>query len=289
VDKNEVIEIAEGGIHRRSGGPEHGRQDLGYSSGGAQDRFSLATGNILLGHDTGTPALEIVAPAPIRFLRDCCFVLTGGAFSNVRLDAPRGSRAVEHGEVVIAPSGAGLSFGERSYGFRTYLCFREAPKDWERIAGRRRGEFTDIARWPDAEGRIRVLPGPEYRVLREPALFFEVPWKTTADVSDMGLRLGGVDTVAGMAGGGLESMISGPVNDGTIQLTPEGPIVLLRQRQTVGGYPRVLNVISADVDLLAQFGPYQSIRFCLISVEEAWKIASVRRDDIDRLRERYRE
>jgi allophanate hydrolase subunit 2 len=284
VDQNRVIETAEGGIQRRLGFPMYGRQDLGYSPGGAQDRFSLETGNILLGNDPGAPALEMVAPTSVRFVRDSCFILTGGAFGGVRLDAARGSRAVEHAQVTFAPAGARLFFGERCYGFRTYLCFRAAPEDWQRITGRRRGTFRDIAGWADPEGRIRVLEGPEYRALRDPKGFLNAVWKTTADVSDMGIRLSGADAEGSLARKGWESMTSGPVNDGTIQLTPKGPIILLRHRQTVGGYPRVLNAVSADVDLLAQYGPFQNMRFRLITVEEAWKIARVKRDDIKKLR-----
>ena len=43
-------------------------------------------------------------------------------------------------------------------------------------------------------------------------------------------------------------MISKHVTDGTIQLAPSGPIVLLRHRQTVGGYPRIANVIEAYIN-----------------------------------------
>ena len=64
-------------------------------------------------------------------------------------------------------------------------------------------------------------------------------------------------------------MISQPVTDGTIQLAPNGPIVLLRHRQTVGGYPRIANVIAADIKKLSQFVPNTKIKFKLVSLEEA--------------------
>lgn len=64
-------------------------------------------------------------------------------------------------------------------------------------------------------------------------------------------------------------MISQPVTDGTIQLAPSGPIVLLRHRQTVGGYPRIANVIEADISKLSQYTPGSKIRFKLVSLEEA--------------------
>jgi allophanate hydrolase subunit 2 len=82
-------------------------------------------------------------------------------------------------------------------------------------------------------------------------------------------------------------MVSAPVNDGTVQLTPSGPIILLRQRQTVGGYPRVLNVISADVDLLGQYAPFQFLYFRLVSLKEAQHAARTKKEDLERLRKRF--
>lgn len=83
----------------------------------------------------------------------------------------------------------------------------------------------------------------------------------------MGLSLNGL---------GLDTqkieMISQPVSDGTVQLSPGGPIVLMRHRQTVGGYPRVVNVIEPDISKLAQFVPGSTIRFRLIENDEAFGI-----------------
>jgi antagonist of KipI len=85
----------------------------------------------------------------------------------------------------------------------------------------------------------------------------------------------------------LKNMISEAVTNGTVQVTPAGPIVLLKYRQTVGGYPRVFSVISADVDLLAQYVPGQKIRFRKISIEEAWRAAHEKRAYIVSLRRRF--
>jgi allophanate hydrolase subunit 2 len=97
----------------------------------------------------------------------------------------------------------------------------------------------------------------------------------------MGMRLAGEPGVeCGMAG----NMVSGAIADGTVQLTPEGPIVLLRHRQTMGGYPRIFNVISADVDLAAQFAPNQQITFVQVTMEEAREAARMKEAALDRLR-----
>ena len=67
-----------------------------------------------------------------------------------------------------------------------------------------------------------------------------------------------------------EEVISSAVNFGTVQLLPDGQlIVLMADHQTAGGYPRIAHVISADHHRLAQMKPGDSFRFRLITVGEA--------------------
>ena len=281
---DQVLEVLGGGIFREKGLPEYGRQDLGYSPGGALDLFSLSSGNILLGNDASAPGLEIVVPPRLRFRENCCFVFTGGRWEAVLTDSRGGDlQPVEHARVYQAHPGSVLEFRRRVYGFRTYLCWRKTPRRAGRIVGRRRGPFREVCRWLDAEGRIRVIPGPEYRCLSDPESFFETRWQISVDSSDMGLRLRSPRRFPGETG-----MISAPVNDGTIQLSPDGPVVLLRDRQTVGGYPRILNVISADLDLLAQYGPLEYLRFQPTNLQEAGEAARIKRRDLKRLHRRFR-
>jgi antagonist of KipI len=69
-------------------------------------------------------------------------------------------------------------------------------------------------------------------------------------------------------------LISAGVTFGTIQLLPDGQlIVLMADHQTSGGYPRIGNVVSTDLAILAQCGPGDSIRFEMVSVEEAETLA----------------
>jgi allophanate hydrolase subunit 2 len=83
-------------------------------------------------------------------------------------------------------------------------------------------------------------------------------------------------------------MISGAVADGTIQLTPDGPIVLLRHRQTTGGYPRIFNVISADIDLLGQYAPNQPIHFIPVTIDEARGFAREKEEVLKKLKRAVR-
>jgi antagonist of KipI len=65
-------------------------------------------------------------------------------------------------------------------------------------------------------------------------------------------------------------MVSSPVDEGTVQLLPNGHcIILAADHQTTGGYPRIASVIKADLPKLAQAKPGQAIRFILVSMEQA--------------------
>ena len=82
----------------------------------------------------------------------------------------------------------------------------------------------------------------------------------------MGLRLEG--TAIPVACGG--EMISEGVSLGAVQITASGlPIILFVEQQTTGGYPKIANVISADLSSLGQLRPRDEIRFELVEMETA--------------------
>jgi antagonist of KipI len=67
-------------------------------------------------------------------------------------------------------------------------------------------------------------------------------------------------------------MVSSAVTIGTIQLLPNGQLLtLMADHQTVGGYPRVLQVIRADLPILAQLAPGSIIRFVCTDIEVAFR------------------
>jgi antagonist of KipI len=81
-------------------------------------------------------------------------------------------------------------------------------------------------------------------------------------------------------------ILSEPVAFGTVQLPPDGrPIVLMADRQTTGGYPRIGEVATVDLPLLAQLKPGDSLRFRPCSVDEAQARLLARERGIARLRQ----
>jgi allophanate hydrolase subunit 2 len=269
-----MFEFIGHGLYKEVQSPKFGQQDLGISPGGPQDLFSYNSGNILLNNETDSPALEIIQSSQINFNEDLFFVLTGAARKAFLNDIP-----IKHAVVYRAERGSTLRLSQRQYGFRTYLCYKKA--NGEKIEGRSRGPFNEFSTWHNPTQKIRVTKGPEYKFLKNPTDFFRYAWRTTDKMSDMGVSLERpeIDLSHKMSG----NMISEAVADGTIQLTPNGPVALLRHRQTVGGYPRIFNVITADVDMLAQIGPNCLIQFKKVTRSEALKVLKQQQQDLKSL------
>lgn len=282
---NELMTFQGKGMYWLRSAPCFGRQDVGISPGGPMDRFALQTGNLLLGNSADEEALEFLRPPVINFHRPAYFVLTGAHLRANLCYEKQPDVVVTHGCVTFAPAGSSLSFGTKTRGLRGYLCARACFTEFpdENFLQRRRGSFTEAFSWFDPLGKIRMVEGPEYSWLHRPEAFTWQPWVVSREASDMGIRLEGGAELPVEEG----SLISDAVADGTVQLTPKGPIVLLKHRQTVGGYPRIYNVISADVDLLAQFAPGQRLRFRKVTIAEAVAAAQLKRAQLEALRCRY--
>jgi len=108
--------------------------------------------------------------------------------------------------------------------------------------------------------------------------FFEVEWTVSADSNRMGFRLSGPP----LARADVVEIHSEPVCLGTVQVPANGqPIVLMADRQTTGGYPRIAEIASADVPYLAQLAPGGKVRFVRSTLEEA---IALRRSLASRLR-----
>ncbi|MEM9419882.1 MAG: hypothetical protein AAGA25_12650 [Planctomycetota bacterium] len=272
------------GLCRLVSAPTYGRQDLGHAPGGPMDRFAVWVGNAILEQNRYAAALEVVYLPEARFTESSWFVLSGA-----RRDRPRllrrgtsGEEPLQHAVVYRAEAGDRLVLGRPSRGLRTYVCVRRDSQDLPGdLAGRHRPPFDEICRTADADGAIRVTAGPEYGCLVDSTAMWKTSWQLTQKMSDVGVRLTPAATdKAAMPTAQPSEITSGPVADGTIQLTPTGPLALLRQRPTLGGYPRIATVIDVDLDRFAQYQPGQSLRFKLVTNEQALALYQQREDDL---------
>ena len=266
------------------GKPHFGEQDLGVSPAGPMDRLAVISGNILLGNEDYHETLEILFPPKLLALRDFLFVLTG-AHSECSLIEKGKRTVIEQGTVYFASKGAQLIFSHAHKGLRTTLSYRGISnrKESSRFIGRKRGDFYDVFSFFDRDSHIRIIKGPEFNFLINPISFTELAWIISTNSNEMGLRLMSDQTIQLKQ----KEIISDVVNDGTIQMTSGGPIVLMHHRQTTGGYPRIFNVISGDMDLLAQYQPGDHVRFKIISLDEAIEINKQKQRDIQSFRSRF--
>jgi len=114
---------------------------------------------------------------------------------------------------------------------------------------------------------VRVIPGYQQRQFSrtEQRRFFGSTYRVSERCDRMGYRLDGPAIKCE-----IEGMLSEGICYGAIQLPPDGqPIVLLNDRQTIGGYPKIGAALSLDAARLTQLTPGSSVHFAPISLHTA--------------------
>ncbi|WP_461480438.1 5-oxoprolinase subunit C family protein [Porticoccus sp.] len=117
---------------------------------------------------------------------------------------------------------------------------------------------------------LRVVTGYQYETFDEEQQqrFFASEYRVSGQCDRMGYRLEGPAVHCE-----LPDMLSEGICLGAVQLPPDGqPIVLMCDRQTIGGYPKLGSVISVDLAQLAQLPPGGKVNFAPISVEQARQV-----------------
>ena len=246
---------------------------LGVSASGAADALALRAGNLLVGNHEGAAALEMT--------------LTGGEFE---FDGPTVCALTGAAPMWEAFETRAVRCGPARGGARCYLCVRGGidvpPVLGSRAThlltgmgghcGRalRRGDVLPVG--GEAIRRPRaghVAPPPLAPVLRvtpgAQADWFptaiEGEYEVTEEADRMGLRLRGPALAPP-----TREMITEGVPLGAVQVPPGGqPIILFVEHQTTGGYPKIANVISADLRTVGQLRPRDRVRFEQVSLERA--------------------
>jgi 5-oxoprolinase (ATP-hydrolysing) subunit C len=281
-----ALKVLAPGLHTRvvdRGRP--GWRALGVPVGGAADSFSLAVGNALVGNPPGAAALEVNLAGPtVESTCELGCVVFGAPF-----ELHAGARRLTPGTTFTLPPGEALHVGGAAEGVRAYLCVRgglltpvvlgsrsalgplEAGEELPCTPGTTHGRFVRVVRdWeaPPEPGPptlpLRVLPGAQSDWF-EPSEFYGQTFTVGPSSDRMGLRLGG--TSLSLPG---RELLSEPVCPGAVQVTREGQCIVLGvDGQTIGGYPKVAQVISADLDRVGQLRPGQAVRFVRVRLDEA--------------------
>jgi biotin-dependent carboxylase-like uncharacterized protein len=254
-------------------------RSLGVPVSGAADRYALALGNALVGNPPNTAALEMTLAGP-TVQADCelACVVYGAPF-----ELTCTARRLTVGKTFTLHAGEELRIGGTHEKMRAYLCVR-GGFEAKVILGSRSalGPLAAGAELPCAgatmparfihppqawnhEPRIlRTLDGPqaEWFAVED---FYRQEYAVTPDSNRMGLRLQGEPL--GMPG---RELVSEPVCPGAVQVTSNGQCIILGvDGQTIGGYPKIAQVISADLDKVGQLRPGDCIAFQLICLAEA--------------------
>ncbi len=278
----------------------YGYERYGVPVSGAMDQFALRAANLLVGNPPHAAALEITLAGPTLRATDKCLIAVTGADLSLRVN----DWEMPPWMAIFVRQGWTITFGDRKSGCRAYLAVAGGidvmPIMGSRstylsggfggVEGRalRQGDVIPVGvvpfHLPERAGRsfpsnlvpdysdapeIHVVLGPQddYFTDEGMATFLSGEYQVGPTSDRMGYRLQGPE----IAHKGRADIISDGIPLGAVQVPADRqPIVMMADRQTTGGYPKIATVISADIPLLAQCLPGQStVRFEAIGVEEA--------------------
>ena len=252
-----------------------GQAHLGVSPKGPSDQLSFETAHILLGEPHDFTAVEIIQTRSITFEAKQIFTLVGAQSEAFIFSTAKGSRRIDTAVVYEAMPGDILNLGKFIKGARLYLMSTQKSRGNSGRIGLERGDYT---RWfSPPSSALRFFEGPEFDLLQ--SNFFESPWQLSLQSDRMGLRLEGSSLQAKRF-----DIVSSAVTEGTVQLTPAGPIILMSHHQTTGGYPRILQLCSVDIPTLAQYPVGSFIQTKKIDSDEARVLLQTRQKELLALR-----
>lgn len=275
----------------------HGYRKFGVPVSGVMDEHSYKLANWLVGNPRGAPVLELTLMGGTFEFHSDALVGISGAEAEISVN---GNPAASN-ETIKIKNGDILNVGRVTSGCRLYLSIA-GEWDIEKIMGSystclsakfggmqgRAIHKGDRLIWEfdqdktvdrsvpkkllphySSSQKIRIIQGPEWDWLtkEEQTIFLASNFSISSDSNRMGIRL---KNSLVLERGRFDEMISSPVVPGIIQLPQDGnPIILMKDAQSIGGYPRIAKVIDADLWRLGQVWSGNEIRFRLIELEES--------------------
>ncbi len=292
-----------------------GFQDQGIVVGGVMDVYSYRLANYLAQNFSDEAVLDISMLGPtIRFTEDHLVAVTGSDLAP-RIDGER----ISLWKPVRVKAQSILSFESLGTGRYCYLAVQGGIKvprvlgSYSTYVKAGLGGFEgrallahDVLQTnevrrpvPDAYGEakwrmyfahfqdfeenpvVRVVKGPEWDLVPGNHRIFEEEFVVTGQSDRMGYKLQSFDVSFPHA----HEIVSSAVTFGTIQVPPDGrPIVLMADRQTTGGYPRIGNVISVDLPKFAHVLPGKKVRFKEVRPGEAQELLLKHEDELLRIK-----
>ena len=258
---------------------------FGVPKSGAMDFYSAELANTLLGNTINDAVLEITMIGPqLKFDVECLLVITGADMS-----PSINRKTIQNNKVYRIKKCDTLGFDKLKSGLRAYVAVKGGFKS-DMVLGSQsyyqpltlanklnNGDtlylnqsentfdtyetFSKLKVVDYSSPNIHVFKGPEFERLscNQKSELTSLEFQVTNLYSRMAYQL------SALFDNDLESILTGPVLPGTVQLTPSGKlIVLMRDCQTTGGYPRVLQLTESAINLLSQKKEKDKIVFKLV-------------------------
>lgn len=268
---------------------------FGIASSGASDPLALASANALVGNPAGCEAIELVfLGAALEVVGGSVRLALAGARMPLRLDG----RTIASDTTFVMEPGCRLEIGAATAGIYAILAV-EGGFDIPAVLGskslhRRAGlgglngqplaagseialncqapstdQALTLAPLPlTADGPLRAVLGPQAQRVTQRGIdtFFGSAFTVSNAVDRMACRLDGppIELTHG------HNIVSDGIVAGSVQIPGSGqPIVMLADRQTTGGYPKLATIITPDLRYLVQCRPGETVRFQPVTVEAA--------------------
>ncbi|MEZ9231654.1 biotin-dependent carboxyltransferase family protein [Vibrio amylolyticus] len=278
-----------------------GLSHMGITQGGPVDEYAYCWANHLLGNPINCAALEITLGQADYEILEPCTLSIAGADLNATLDGVR----IENWSTFNASKGQRLKFALARNGLRSYLAVRGgfsvklqqgscATVTREKLGGihadgralqpgdellfsnhdqLRKHTSLTFRFQPDYNLplKLRVIESYQNDRFSDEAIhqFYNTTFKVDQHIDRMGYRL-----TNGKVSPPAQELLSEGIALGSIQVPPNGePIILLHDRQTIGGYPKIGCVARIDLPRLAQTRPGQAVQFVkgdLLGLQDVW-------------------
>ncbi|WP_288954681.1 biotin-dependent carboxyltransferase family protein [uncultured Polaribacter sp.] len=263
-----------------------GFASFGVPVSGVMDSYSANIANSILDNSIDSALLEITfGGTKIQFLADTFIAISGADFSPVL-----NQQKINHNTRIKINSGDVLSFGKLNFGVRSYLAVKggiQTPKvlnsrsQYQSITKNfrlQKGDILKIVPCVDdtkstnatvklnlphfTSTDVECFEGPEFYLLslQQKKQLLKTMFRVSSENSRMGYHL--KETIRN----NFPSILTSGVVPGTVQLTPSGKlIVLMRDCQVTGGYPRILQLTEKAINKMAQKTLNAQFKFRLIN------------------------
>ena len=258
-----------------------GMQSYGIPCSGTMDSFSSDLANKILNNSVNSAVLEITMVGPVlEFVYETVICITGANLSPLL-----NNKIIKMNNPIFIKANDILSFGVLKSGLRSYIAVLGGFKS-EKVFGSRsmfknltkvvklakndvlnfnkdiifKSSKINLNKTSNIDNKIVVYKGPEYDTLNSSQKDFisSKKFRISNNYNRMAIQL--TDLLSNT----LEPIITSMVMPGTVQLTPAGNlIILMKDCQTTGGYPRILQVEEKSINSLAQLKKDSELWFSL--------------------------